>query len=126
MTCGKIAVVVELELDLAELTMAELTTTELVLAELAMTELANVAEEVGAREEVTGIDEGATDVGLMDEGFADDGVADDDMEEAAAGLYIYISSLLPAPQYSDGLPLQSDEQSEVAVGLEPTPRVLPQ
>jgi hypothetical protein len=38
----------------------------------------------------------------------------------------YISSLLPAPQYSKALPGQMKEQSLKAAKIDPVPRALPQ
>jgi hypothetical protein len=55
-----------------------------------------------------------------------DETALDDSEEAAAGLYIYRSSLLAAPQYSDELPVQTIEQLEVPTRTDPVLIVFPQ
>jgi hypothetical protein len=56
---------------------------------------------------------------------AADELALDVVEEVAASME-YISSLLPAPQYSSVLFLQSMLQDEVSVRAEPVPGALPQ
>lgn len=50
----------------------------------------------------------------------------DDSEAAAPGLYMYRSSLLAAPQYSDGLPVQIIEQLVVPTRTDPALIVFPQ
>ena len=50
----------------------------------------------------------------------------EESEEAAAGLYRYKSSLPPAPQYSEELPLQSMEQLPASTATDPAERVFPQ
>lgn len=102
MTYGKVDDVVELELDLA-------------------VDIVDVFKVLAALEDVVvtiWVDLDVEEVAVAD--------VLDKIEEAAAGLYMYISSLLLAPQYSEGLPVQTNEQLEAPVRTAPALIVFPQ
>lgn len=92
---------------------------ELELAFAEEAEIVDVVNELGAADDV--------DAGLLEleETFVVEETTVEEREEAAAGLYMYISSFEPPPQYSEELPEQSIEHP-VVVSADPALRVFPQ